>query len=154
LQGAEKGENRKLALPSYFYFTDNLRYNLSLDSFKYAFDQHMSICRSKPSVSVFLYQILSSTSGQEKIQALKTGSTGMTMFNISKLREYPIIWPGQLIIDQYFDNVKNLFEKIAINDNQIRTLSSLRDSLLPRLISGQLRLPQLDEINNKTKVNA
>jgi type I restriction enzyme S subunit len=123
-------------------------------SSKYAFDQHMSICRGKPSVSVFLYQILSSTSGQEKIQALKTGSTGMTMFNISKLRQYSIVWPGQLIVNQYFENTKNLFERIAINDNQIRTLSSLLDTLIPRLILGQLRLPELNEINTKTKVNA
>ena len=38
------------------------------------------------------------------------------------------------------------FEQIDVNrvanDQRIRTLTTLRDTLLPRLISGQLRLPE------------
>jgi type I restriction enzyme S subunit len=37
--------------------------------------------------------------------------------------------------------VANLFERIGLNNAKIQTASSLRDTLLPRLISGQLRLP-------------
>lgn len=39
-----------------------------------------------------------------------------------------------------------LLEKIAQNRQQAHTLENLRDSLLPRLISGQLRLPEAESI--------
>ncbi|SEA70232.1 restriction endonuclease subunit S [Acidovorax soli] len=38
--------------------------------------------------------------------------------------------------------VKPIFQKVFANREQAQTLSTLRDTLLPRLISGQLRLPE------------
>ena len=35
-----------------------------------------------------------------------------------------------------------LYEAVRANVDQAQTLSSLRDTLLPRMISGQLRLPE------------
>jgi len=35
-----------------------------------------------------------------------------------------------------------LFDRLVKNEQQAQTLSTLRDTLLPRLISGQLRLPE------------
>ncbi|RZJ09981.1 MAG: restriction endonuclease subunit S [Acidovorax sp.] len=37
---------------------------------------------------------------------------------------------------------KPIFQKVFANREQAKTLSTLRDTLLPRLISGQLRLPE------------
>jgi type I restriction enzyme S subunit len=37
---------------------------------------------------------------------------------------------------------KPIFQKVFANREQAQTLSTLRDTLLPRLISGQLRLPE------------
>ena len=36
--------------------------------------------------------------------------------------------------------------RIVGNEEQIRTLATLRDTLLPRLISGQLRLPEAEAL--------
>ena len=38
--------------------------------------------------------------------------------------------------------VKPIFQKVFANREQAQTLSTLRDTLLPRLISGRLRLPE------------
>lgn len=38
-----------------------------------------------------------------------------------------------------------LVENLISNALQAQTLSTLRDTLLPRLISGQLRLPEAEE---------
>jgi type I restriction enzyme S subunit len=109
----------------------------------YAVDQHMSICRGEhPSVGVFLYQVLSAPTGQDKIESLKTGSTGMTMFNISKLRTFDLIWPGATLARSYFDAVQPLWLQIASNEKQSRTLATLRDTLLPKLLSGELSLKE------------
>ena len=39
-----------------------------------------------------------------------------------------------------------LLEKVSANQRQARTLATLRDTLLPRLISGQLRLPEAEAL--------
>jgi len=39
-----------------------------------------------------------------------------------------------------------LLEKVAANQQQAQTLATLRDTLLPRLISGQLRLPEAEAL--------
>jgi type I restriction enzyme S subunit len=106
----------------------------------YAIDQHMSICRAAPNRAAYLYQVLASTPGQEKIESLKTGSTGMTMLNISKLRKFDLLWPEDGLLDAYFDFVEPMWRRIAANDEEARTLGTLRDILLPKLISGELRI--------------
>jgi type I restriction enzyme S subunit len=105
----------------------------------------MSICRAEhPSGGAYIYQVLSGTDGQAKIESLKTGSTGMTMLNISKLRTFELVWPSAEILDAYFRTVEPLWLKIANNDKQSRTLATLRDTLLPKLLSGELRVPDAE----------
>jgi type I restriction enzyme S subunit len=112
----------------------------------YAVDQHMSICRAEhPSGGAYIYQVLSGTDGQAKIESLKTGSTGMTMLNISKLRTFELVWPSAEILAAYFRTVEPLWLKIANNDKQSRTLATLRDTLLPKLLSGELRVPDAEQ---------
>lgn len=47
--------------------------------------------------------------------------------------------PTELIM-RYEDIVANLFQKIHSNQTQIRTLEKLRDTLLPKLMSGEVRV--------------
>ena len=42
---------------------------------------------------------------------------------------------------------KDYFNKISINSNQIRTLEKLRRTLLPKLISGQIRINNLENFD-------
>jgi type I restriction enzyme, S subunit len=52
--------------------------------------------------------------------------------------------PGVL---KRFDAIaKPLFEKIHANDEESRTLAALRDALLPKLLSGELRVPAAAKI--------
>jgi type I restriction enzyme, S subunit len=107
----------------------------------YAVDQHMSICRGTTAAAgAYVYQVLASPAGQDKIESLKTGSTGMTMFNISKLRSFDFLWPGDVLVEAYFRIAQPALARIASNEEQSRTLAALRDTLLPKLISGELRL--------------
>ena len=112
----------------------------------YAVDQHMSICRAEyPSGGAYIYQVLSGADGQAKIESLKTGSTGMTMFNISKLRTFEMVWPSSAVLAAYFKSVESLWLQIANNDHQSRTLATLRDMLLPKLLSGELSVADVSK---------
>jgi type I restriction enzyme S subunit len=39
-----------------------------------------------------------------------------------------------------------VFDRLVENEQQAQTLTTLRDTLLPRLISGQLRLPDAEAV--------
>ncbi len=51
--------------------------------------------------------------------------------------------PPPEVLDAFNDVAAELLMKIAKNHQQAQTLATLRDTLLPRLISGQLRLPDV-----------
>ncbi len=46
----------------------------------------------------------------------------------------------------FHDAAAPLLLSIAENQRRVKTLASLRDTLLPRLIYGQLRLPEIDSL--------
>ncbi|MBG5969939.1 restriction endonuclease subunit S [Proteus vulgaris] len=44
------------------------------------------------------------------------------------------------LINKYHNTVLHMFEKIEVNSKQIQTLEKLRDTLLPKLMSGEVRV--------------
>jgi type I restriction enzyme S subunit len=63
---------------------------------------------------------------------------GLNRNNVYRL---PIILPSHEALLAFDEIVSPLRQKIFTNSEQAQTLANLRDTLLPRLISGQLRLP-------------
>ena len=117
------------------------------ESGKYAVDQHMSICRANtPNIAFYLYHILSGEEGQHQIEQLKTGSTGMTMFNISRLRSFPVLMPSEELVNSYGLIVLPLWERANNNEEENRTLATLRDTLLPKLLSGEIRVKEAENL--------
>ena len=56
-----------------------------------------------------------------------------------------IIIPPESVAVMFNQTVESLFGQGILNANQIGTLTELRDTLLPRLMSGKLRIPDLEE---------
>jgi type I restriction enzyme S subunit len=61
-----------------------------------------------------------------------------------------MLLPSYSILQEHESITDLLFKKKKENLNQIDKLEKLRDILLPKLISGELRLPETDSIHNKT----
>jgi type I restriction enzyme, S subunit len=59
----------------------------------------------------------------------------------SKVKEIPIPIPNQELLNKFHNLIKPLFERIYNNFEQAQTLSKLRESLLPKLMSGKIRVP-------------
>jgi type I restriction enzyme S subunit len=51
-----------------------------------------------------------------------------------------VVLPGDAVIEYFAMVTKPLMERMAENERESRTLAALRDTLLPRLISGELRV--------------
>lgn len=83
---------------------------------------------------------------KHNMQSIKGHANGSTFMEISKkvFRSIPIVEPPKAIVEAFVDVVGDLFARLAENERQARTLVTLRDTLLPRLVSGQLRLPQTE----------
>jgi hypothetical protein len=48
--------------------------------------------------------------------------------------------PPNEVLLSFNEKVKPLFTKIQFNNSQIQTLEKLRDTLLPKLINGEIRV--------------
>ena len=86
-------------------------------------------------------------------QRLLTKNTiqGATVNRIA-LKEFPSygVLNPPLSLQSVFDKaVAPLWSKIHENQKQAQTLATLRDTLLPRLISGQLRLPEAQALRER-----
>ena len=64
---------------------------------------------------------------------------GLNRNNVYRL---PVVIPSLSVLAAFDDLVGALRRKVFANGVQAQTLATLRDTLLPRLISGQLRLPE------------
>jgi len=77
-----------------------------------------------------------------------TGSSGRQRVPVDSLAHYKLAAPtiDSAIYDAFGRTVKPLFERLQSAMEQSRTLSPLRDTLLPKLISGDLRVPDAERI--------
>jgi type I restriction enzyme S subunit len=58
----------------------------------------------------------------------------------------PVVVATTLILESFDEIISSLRNKMFSNSQHAQKLTQLRDTLLPRLISGQLRLPEAQEL--------
>lgn len=81
-----------------------------------------------------------------------TGSSGRQRVPADSLTKYHLVTPNpdSELFERFGKLVTPLFQSISANMHQTRTLASLRDALLPKLISGELRVPDAERIVGRT----
>jgi type I restriction enzyme S subunit len=77
--------------------------------------------------------------------SFNAGSAVPTL-NRNHVHNLKYLIPSSKCIDAYEDIAIKLHQRAKANREQAQTLTSLRDTLLPRLISGQLRLPDAEAL--------
>jgi type I restriction enzyme S subunit len=75
-----------------------------------------------------------------KYDSLGSTSSIVTSINSSMIKEMKIVIPDDVTMNNFKSNTEPLFNKIRQNQIQIRTLEKLRDTLLPKLMSGEVRV--------------
>lgn len=73
---------------------------------------------------------------------IENAGNGSVFQEISKstFKHLDIIIPPTEKLKLFDENVEPFFLKIKSNQTQIRTLTQLRDNLLPKLMSGEVRV--------------
>ena len=98
--------------------------------------------------SSWLYLFLSSSEGQEKIRNVTVGAV-QPKLPIKNIQSISFTLPPSTVMDEFDGVVTGLFETIANNYAENARLASLRDTLLPRLMSGELSVADLAEVTAK-----
>ena len=78
-------------------------------------------------------------------------ATGTTVLHLSKdgVPSYQFALPPEKIRCLFDSIAKPLFAKIESNEKESRTLTKIRGTLLPKLLSGEIRVDDADEILEK-----
>ncbi len=108
---------------------------------KFWVNNHAHVLSGKKGISTnFLYILLSNLN----VSGAITGAVQLKI-NQKNLKEMKIIMPNDMkLVSHFSDIVDKSFEKIRVKRDENKNLVLLRDSLLPKLMSGEIRVP-LDE---------
>ncbi len=109
-------------------------------------DSHVSIVRLLP--EVLLPEIVAFRIDTELYQGLiyghVTGSTGQLELNRSNLARIPFLCPPIDLQRLFSRRIAPWFAKIWNNKEQAATLATIRDALLPKLLSGEIRMREAE----------
>lgn len=121
------------------YINDDVK---ALFSLPLVFSNFCRLIRPKEKdFSFFLYSYIHHLYKQGDLFNLENGSSGIRNLDYkSLLFQLKFRLPNELRVRQYNNEVENYFLKVNKNKHQIQTLTKLRDALLPKLMSGEVRV--------------
>lgn len=96
----------------------------------------------------FIYFFLMSGNYEEKILAMGYGSAQPNI-NPTQIENIDIIYPDNETLENFINATNPIFTKILDNLHQIQSLARSRDELLPRLMSGEVRGKNFNNIMDK-----
>lgn len=114
-------------------------------------NQAIAIVKPNPNLipPCYLYMTLRRPAFQEElhkdiVQAVQANLA------LGKISEAKFIRPPEDLVERLFFPVNSILNQIWHSRKQSRTLSDLRDTLLPKLIAGEFRVPDAERIVERT----
>ena len=98
----------------------------------------------KQDLNSFLYSFLMSGNYEEKILSMGYGSAQPNI-STSQIENIDIIYPNEEKLVSYLNISNPIFNKVLDNNNQIQSLVKTRDTILPKLMSGQVRVKNIKQ---------
>ena len=102
-------------------------------------DSHVTVVRASESIT-WNYLGMELLRRQSEIEALGEGSTGQTELSRGKLAGLRLLLPPKEILSRFDSLTTPLREQLACNLRQNLFYAEIRDTLLPKLLSGELEL--------------
>ncbi|GMO37950.1 MAG: hypothetical protein Ta2B_17650 [Termitinemataceae bacterium] len=90
----------------------------------------------------YIYAYLYIKGLTSQISALASSGSATPNLNKEQFSKIKMLIPSMNIIHQFFDIIEPMFLTIKKNQEQSRALASIRDILLPRLMSGEIEVPK------------
>lgn len=112
--------------------------NLAIAGREMTFNQSCYALRGKSGFGSY-FVFLSAQHMVEQLKAMAHGSVFSTITR-QTFDAVKVVRPSEALLFQFERVIASLFDAILGNVNESRTLAQLRDTLLPKLISGELRV--------------
>ena len=83
---------------------------------------------------------------EPQLAHIEATETATTVIHLGKgdIDRFTALLPPAAVLRAFAEVADPIYGRIVANKQTVRTLATLRDTLLPRLISGQLRLPEAE----------
>lgn len=105
------------------------------------------VLRSKPPLPVeYAYFLARSPEFRQLAIANMTGSSGRQRVRTQALAHYKLPVPPPPLAERFGAFARVVFQSLKARDDESRTLAELRDLLLPKLISGEIRVPEAERL--------
>ena len=91
-------------------------------------------------LNIFVFRMFKSFIGQHLIDSI-TGGSAQPKFNKTDFRNMDLIIPSEDLLEKYNQVAKNIESLILFNDVENKKVGIIRDTLLPKLMSGEIRVP-------------
>ncbi len=95
--------------------------------------------------SRFLQYWLRSDNYWKLVKGREIGTTRASL-NAKTLSGFPLVIPSLEILEAFSSQISNLRDRVVVNTSETESLASLRDTLLPKLLSGEIRVDDAAEI--------
>lgn len=105
-------------------------------------DSHVTIIRAAKHVYQ-LYLGFWATSHEHDFEALETGSTGQTDLPRERLKQMQIILPSDDVLNSFTQLVNPICDIKMKNQHENERLATLRDTLLPKLMNGEIDVSEV-----------
>ena len=99
----------------------------------------------KKEYSIYTYLWLIGIHGKHYVLKNKSGSTQEFM-SLGSLRNIEFIIPSVQTLSDFNSLCEPVYNKIKINSSQIQSLTKTRDTLLPKLMNGQVRVNNIKQL--------
>lgn len=90
-------------------------------------------------INIYLYILFKWSYGKNLIQSIKGGSA-QPKFNKTDFKSLNIILPPTNLLNSFFNLASQLMKKIEFNKKESDKLNCIRDTLLPKLMSGEIKV--------------
>ncbi len=89
---------------------------------------------------------------RQNMDTIVANANGTTFLEISKknFRPIPVVVPSEKVVAAFVGIVQPLHERVVNNLKESRTLAAIRDALLPKLMSGEIRVRDAGRVAGET----
>ncbi len=109
-------------------------------------NQHVCIIRPMPQLPArYIHFHLLQPSTKAFLMGMDAGASRQAVTK-AHIESVPIVIPSAAVLDKFAEVIREPFAAINNNNSQSQTLTALRDTLLPKLISGELRVKTAEKI--------
>ena len=84
---------------------------------------------------IYLYLLMS----RAELNNMANGAAQQNI-SVGKVRDFKVMNPDDITIEDFRKKIEPVFAQVKTNSEQIHTLTALRETLLPRLINGKMKV--------------